>query len=148
MRSDQIGRRSCPLRRRTLFWSIPRRIGLGFPAHIFLGSLAHLIALIEPHDLRHLLERLAQRRFGVLKLDLQVVGRALEVVEPLDRRLRVSRVGEMTRIMNAGTILLDLDVALEIAADALELADHSLDLTDPATPFVDLKLLQANECRA
>jgi hypothetical protein len=54
----------------------------------------------------------------------------------------------MTRIMNAGTILLDLDVALEIAADALELADHFLDLADLATPFVDLKVLQANECLA
>jgi hypothetical protein len=88
------------------------------------------------------LERLAQRHFGVLKPNLQAVGRALEVVAPLDRRLRVSRVGEMTRIMNAGTILLDLDVALEIAADALELADHSLDLTDPATPFVDLNFFK------
>src|SRR5262249_44581424 len=120
----------------------------GFPAHLFLGSLAHLIALIEQLDLRRLFERLAQRRFGVLKLDPQVLGRALKVVAPLHRRLRVSRVREMTRIVNAGTILLDLDVALQIAADALELADHSLDLADPATPFVDLKLLQANECLA
>jgi hypothetical protein len=50
--------------------------------------------------------------------------------------------------MNAGAILLDLDVALEIAADALEFADHALDLGDAATPLVDLKFLQANECLA
>jgi hypothetical protein len=54
----------------------------------------------------------------------------------------------MPGIVNPGAILLDFDVALEIAADALELADHPLDLGDPATPLLDLKLLQANECFA
>src|SRR5262249_55076368 len=38
-------------------------------------------------------------------------------------------------------ILPTLDVALEIAADALKLADHALDLSDPTTLFVDPKLL-------
>ena len=102
----------------------------------------------EQLDLPHLLEGFAERRLGVFELGFEVVGRALEVVAPLYRRLGVGRIGEMTGIVNPGAILLDLDVALEIAADALELADHALDLGDPAASLLDLKLLQANECFA
>src|SRR5262249_13856590 len=116
-------------------------LGFGLRGDVLLGPLAHLIALLEQLGLLHLLEGLAESRFGVVQLRFQVVRRALEVVAPLDRRLGIGRVGEMSRIMNAGAILLDLDVALEIAADALELADHALDLGDPATPLVDLKSL-------
>src|SRR5215831_5182816 len=123
-------------------------VGLRRRADIVLRPLAHLVAFIEQLDLLHLLEGLAQGRFGIFELDLQILRRALEVVAPLDRRLGIGRIGEMARIMNAGAILLDLDVALEIAADALEFADHALDLGDPATPLVDLKFLQANECLA
>src|SRR6516164_6832441 len=113
-----------------------------------LGLACHAVALAEQLDLLHLLEGLAESRFGVFELAFQVVGRALEVVAPLHRRLGVGRIGEMTGIVNPGAILLDLDVALEIAADALELADHAFDLGDPAAPLLDLKLLQANECFA
>src|SRR5262249_37944969 len=119
-------------------------LGFGLGADIPLGPLAHLVALVEQLGLLHLLEGLSESRFGVLQLHFQFVRRALEVVAPLDRRLGIGRVGEMTRIMNAGAILLDLDVALEIAADALELADHGLDLGHPATPLLDVKFLQAN----
>src|SRR3954462_8357062 len=52
----------------------------------------------------------------------------------------------MVGVMDPGPILLSLDVAIEIAADALELCNHGLDLGDLAAPLVDLKLLQANEC--
>src|SRR5215831_10982226 len=123
-------------------------VGLRRRADIVLRPLAHLVAFIEQLDLLHLLEGLAQGRFGIFELDLQILRRVLEVVAPLDRRLCIGRIGEMARIMNAGAILLDLDVALEIAADALEFADHALDLGDPTTPLVDLKFLQANECLA
>ena len=51
----------------------------------------------------------------------------------------------MPGIVNPGTVLLGLDLALEIAADALELGDHALDLRDLPALLVDLKLLQANE---
>jgi hypothetical protein len=51
----------------------------------------------------------------------------------------------MAGVVNPGAILLGLDLALEIAADALELGDHALDLRDLAPLLVDLKLLQANE---
>jgi len=54
----------------------------------------------------------------------------------------------MARVVDPGPVLLGLDVAIEIAADALELTDHGLDLGDLATLLVDLKLLQANECLA
>src|SRR5262245_4538861 len=112
----------------------------------FLGAFAHLVALVEQFDLLHLLEGLVESRFGVLELDLQVVRRALEVVAALDRGLCIGWIGEMTWIVNTGAILFGLDLAFEIAADALELADHGLDLGDPTPPLVNLKFFQANEC--
>jgi hypothetical protein len=47
--------------------------------------------------------------------------------------------------MNAGAVLLGLDLAIEIARDAVELGNHAFDLRDSAALFVDLKFLQANE---
>ena len=127
-----------------MFCSIPRRIGLGFPAHLFVGSIAHLIALIEQVDLRHPSNASLSAALASSSWIFRSWAERLRLSRRCIAALRVSRVREMTRIMNAGTILLDLDVALEIAADALELADHFLDLADPATPFVDL----TNECLA
>jgi hypothetical protein len=54
----------------------------------------------------------------------------------------------MRGIMDPRPVLLGLDVANELAADALELGDHRLDLGHPSAPLVDLKLPQANECLA
>ena len=51
----------------------------------------------------------------------------------------------MRGIVDAGAILLDLDLALEIAGHALELGDHAFDLRDLPALLVDLKFLQANE---
>jgi hypothetical protein len=46
----------------------------------------------------------------------------------------------MGRIMNPDPILFGLDLALEIAGDALELGNHALDLRNLAPPLIDLKL--------
>ena len=62
-----------------------------------LGALPHLVALIEQLDLLELLEGLGQRLLGVVELDLQLVGRVLEVLAPLDRGLGIGRIGEMGR---------------------------------------------------
>ena len=51
----------------------------------------------------------------------------------------------MRRIVDAGPLLLGLDLAFEIAGHALELGDHAFDLRDLAALLVDLKLLQPNE---
>ena len=51
----------------------------------------------------------------------------------------------MRGIVDAGAVLLGLDLALEVARHALELGDHAFDLRDPAALFVDLKFLQADE---
>ena len=51
----------------------------------------------------------------------------------------------MAGIVDTGAVLLDLDLAVELAGDAVELGDHRLDLRDLAPLFVDLKLLQADE---
>jgi hypothetical protein len=51
----------------------------------------------------------------------------------------------MARIMNTGAILFGLDLALEVARDAIELGNHAFDLSDPAALFVDLKFFQADE---
>jgi hypothetical protein len=99
------------------------------------------VAFAEQLDLPHLLEGFAERRFGVLELNFQVAGRALKIVAAPDRRLGIGGLGEMSWIVDAGAILLDFDVALEIGA--LEPVDHALDLGDRAAPLLDFKLLQA-----
>jgi hypothetical protein len=47
----------------------------------------------------------------------------------------------MAGIMDAGAVLLGLDLAVEIGGDAFELGDHRLDLGDLAPLLVNLKLL-------
>jgi hypothetical protein len=47
--------------------------------------------------------------------------------------------------VNPGSILLGLDLTLEVAGNALELADHDLDLSDLAALLIDLKPFQADE---
>jgi hypothetical protein len=51
----------------------------------------------------------------------------------------------MRGIVDAGALLLGLDLAIEIAGHAVEFGDHRLDLSDLAPSLVDLKFLQANE---
>ena len=51
----------------------------------------------------------------------------------------------MAGIVDPGSVLLGLDLALEIAGDALELGDHAFDLRDLAPLLIDLKFLQANK---
>src|SRR5690242_18161935 len=120
-------------------------VELGLLARVLVGALARLIALVEQLDLLELLERLAERRLGVVELTLELVGGALEILLPPHRGLGVGRIGEMRRIVDAGALLLGLDLAVEIGRHALELGDHALDLRDLAAPLVDLKLLQPNE---
>jgi hypothetical protein len=47
--------------------------------------------------------------------------------------------------VNPGPILLGLDLALEVAGNALEFRDHDLDLSDLAALLINLKPFQANE---
>ena len=51
----------------------------------------------------------------------------------------------MRRIVDAGTILLMLNLAVEIDGHAIELGDHGLDLCDLAAFLVDLKFFQADQ---
>ena len=51
----------------------------------------------------------------------------------------------MRGIVDAGAVLLGLDLAVELAGDAVEFGDHGLDLGDLAPLLVDLKFLQADE---
>jgi hypothetical protein len=51
----------------------------------------------------------------------------------------------MRRIVNAGPILLDLDLALELSGDPIKLGDHRLDLGDLPPLLVDLKFLETDE---
>ena len=81
-------------------------VEFGLLARIVGGALAHLVALVEQLDLLELLERLGERHAGVLELAFQLIGRALEIVAPADRRLGVGRIGEMRRIVDAGAVLL------------------------------------------
>src|SRR6185295_3910610 len=71
--------------------------------------------------------------------------RALQVVAPRDRGLRVGRVGKVRRIMDAGAVLLDRDLAVEVGRHAVEIRDHAFDLRNAAPLLVDLEFSQANE---
>src|SRR5581483_6178228 len=120
-------------------------VELGLLAGLFLLALALLVAFVEQLDLLHLLEGLGQRQLGVFELDLQVVGRALQVFTPLHGRLGIGRIGKVAGVVDAGAVLLGLDLALEIAGHALEFGNHAFDLRYFPAPLVHLKLLQTNE---
>src|SRR5215218_5950783 len=120
-------------------------IELGLFACALDGALAHLVALVEQLHLLQLFERLAERRLGFVELPFELIGRAPEILAPLDGGLGIGRIGKMRRIMNTGTILFGLDLAIEVDGHAFEFGDHGLDLRDPAPLLVDLKLPQANE---
>src|SRR5271166_1637812 len=109
----------------------------------FIGSFAHLVALVEHLDLLHFLESFRESALGVFELALEIDRGALEVLAPLHRGLGVGWVREVRRIVNTGPVLLRFDLAIEVAGDALELADHDLDLSDLAALLIDLKSLQA-----
>jgi hypothetical protein len=51
----------------------------------------------------------------------------------------------MSGVVDTRTVLLDLDLALEIAGDTVELGDHRLDLGDLATLLVDLEFLKTDK---
>src|ERR1700674_2452860 len=51
----------------------------------------------------------------------------------------------MSRVMDAGALLLGGDLAVEIAGHALELGNHGFDLRDLPPFLLDPKFLQANE---
>src|SRR5262249_18825485 len=98
-------------------------VELSLFAGVLDGALARLVALVEQLDLLELLERLGECHPGILELALELVGRALEVVAPPDRRLGIGRIGEMRRIVDAGALLLGRDLAIEIGRHAIEVGD-------------------------
>jgi hypothetical protein len=119
-------------------------VEVGLLARTFLGTLARLIAFVEQLNLLELFKGFAELRLGILELHAQFVGRTGEVFTALDGRLGIGGIGKVRRIVDAGTLLLGLDLMLEIDRHTLEVRDHALDLGDPAALLVDLKLFQAN----
>src|SRR3954453_1273455 len=88
------------------------RVQLGLLAGSLFLAHAHLVALVEQLDLLHFLESLAEGSLGVIELHAQLIGGALEVLAPRDRRLGIGRVGKVARVMDTGALLLDLDLAV------------------------------------
>src|SRR5262249_12126516 len=87
--------KSCGLCHRAARPQHPDRVEIILLARILLGALARLIALVEQLHLLELLERLAECRLGIVELDLELVGRTLEIFLPLHRGLGVRRIREM-----------------------------------------------------
>jgi hypothetical protein len=69
----------------------------------------------------------------------------LQILAPRGRGLRIGRIGKVSRIIDAGAVLLDLDLAFQLGGNPIELGDHRLDLRHLAALLVDLKFLQADE---
>ena len=67
------------------------RVDVGLLAGVLFGALARLVALVEQFDLLQFLEGFAEQRLGVFELDAQFVGRAGQVLPPLDRGLGIGR---------------------------------------------------------
>src|SRR6185312_2777021 len=79
---------------------------------------------------------------------LEVCGRCGQIVAPLDRRLGEGRIGVVVDVGYAGPLLLDRDLAVEVASHMVEVADHGLDLGNLPALLLDLKALQADHCVA
>jgi hypothetical protein len=54
----------------------------------------------------------------------------------------------MVDVGDAGTLLLDRDLPVEIPRHLVKIADHRLDLGDLAALLFDLEALQADDCVA
>lgn len=92
---------------------------------------------------RHLLHRLvalANRHFEPV---LQTSRRMQQVLAALGRRAGKRRISEMAAVANTRAILLGLDLSFEIGRDLLELADHLLEILDPAGFFVGFEAERA-----
>src|SRR5690606_13637293 len=79
---------------------------------------------------------------------LHVVGRCEEVVAPLQRGLGEGRIGEMRDVGDAGLLLLDLDLLVELTRHALEIRDHCFNLRDLPALLVDLEFLEPDQALA
>ena len=54
----------------------------------------------------------------------------------------------MVDVGDAGALLLDGDLPVEVGRHMVEFADHRLDIGDLASLLVDLEALQADQCVA
>src|SRR5262249_32942574 len=114
-------------------------------ARFFGDTVTNVIAFIEQFRLLQLLKAFLKCGLRVIELRCEFVDRSRQVLAASDGSLRISRIGEMGRVMYAGPLLLDHNLALKISCDAPEVCDHRLDLGNLATLLVKLKFFQADE---
>jgi hypothetical protein len=114
-------------------------------ARSFLGALALLVARVEDLDLLQFLESLGEMPLRLVELAAQFLGGAAEIVAPLAGSPRIGGIGEVPDIVDADTILLELNLAIEVGRHTVELRHHRFDLRDAAPLLVDLEPLEAEE---
>ena len=106
------------------------------------------VALLEQLDLLELLARLVELAAGGRELGREIGGRRRQIIAPLHRRLGEGRVGVMVDVGDAGALLLDGDLPVEVRGHMVKFADHRLDIGDLAALLLDFEALQADQCVA
>ena len=79
------------------------------------------------------------RFLGRLELRQQIRDGRAQVIAALRCSLGKRGVGEMRHVLDAGPVLFDLDLAVEIDRHLLELADHVFEIGDLACFFIGFK---------
>ena len=119
--------------------------GLMFDKRFFSDFRNNWITNCNSEQLFASLIELSTRRG---ELGRKIGGRGGEVVAPLDRGLGKGRIGVVIDVGDAGPLLLDRDLAVEIDRHVVKVADHGFDIGDLAALFLDFEAFQADQCVA
>ena len=103
------------------------------------GPATPVRALLDCDHAVHLLQILVPLSNGIVEAGLQPGGGGQQVVAALCGGSGKGRVGEMGGIANARALFFDLNLALEVGRNLLELVDHLLKVLDLARLLVGLK---------
>jgi hypothetical protein len=91
-------------------------------------------------------ERKLEFALGAVQLTPEFIRRMDDLLTPCTRCPGVGRVGKMARVGDSGPAFLVGDLTVKVRGHALEVSDHGFDLRHTTALFIDLKLLQADQC--
>ena len=112
------------------------------------SSLIRSASALELLDFLEILASLIELALGRRQLGGEIGGRGGQIVAPLQCRLGEGRVGIMVDVGDAGALLLDGNLPVEVNSHMIKLADHRFDIGDLASLLLDFEALQADQCVA